>query len=217
MELPPYRLPSIQAVLFHMWEKASDFLRKVGGVILVGSIVLWFMQAFPKEVNWSQDYAGEVVTLQAQAPSESRDAAISKVQLEQAREHLEKSYLGRVALHVAPVFEPLGFNWKDTVAILTGIVAKEVVVASYAVIYAQGGDAAAQSESLKAALSSNMSPLVAFAFMVFVLLYAPCLATIAVIRREAGSWKWAGFSVVFSMSLAWMLAFTIITVGGIFA
>jgi ferrous iron transport protein B len=216
MELPPYRMPSMRAVLYHMWEKASDFLRKVGGVILVGSTVLWFLQAYPKDVDWTQDYAGQIATLEASVQSEVRDAMATKLRHEQDREHLEKSYLGRTALAVAPVFEPLGFNWKDTVAILTGVVAKEVVVASYAVIYAQGEDATEESDSLRGALAGTMSPLVAFAFMVFVLLYVPCLATIAVIRRETGSWKWAGFSVGFSMTLAWILAFGIITIGGMF-
>jgi len=217
MELPPYRLPSPRAVLFHMWEKAADFLRKVAGVILVGSIVLWFMQAFPKQVEWSTDYDARIASLEVQPPTTTRDAAINVLRRQQDKEHLEKSYLGRTALAVAPLFKPLGFNWKDTVAILTGIVAKEVVVASYAVIYAQGDDATARSSSLRDTLAGTMSPLVAFAFMAFVLLYSPCLATIAVIRRETGGWRWAAFSIVFSMSLAWLLAFGIILVGGIVA
>lgn len=217
MELPPYRMPTLNSVLFHMWEKASDFLRKVASVILVGSIVLWFMQAFPQEVDWSTDYGSQLASLEAQAPNEARDTAIKKLQLQRSREHLEKSYLGRASHIVAPVFEPLGFNWKDTVAILTGIVAKEVVVASYAIIYAQGEGATEESASLRQAISGTMSPLVAFAFMVFILIYAPCLATIAVIRREAGSWRWVGFSIAFSMTLAWGLAFSIIITGGIIA
>lgn len=217
MELPPYRMPSLSAVTYHMWDKARDFLKKVAGVILVGSIVLWFLQAFPKEVAWSMDYDGQIAALEAQPESEQRDSAISKLSLEQGREHLEKSYLGRTAHMVAPVFSPLGFNWKDTTAIITGLVAKEVVVASYAVIYAQGEDATEESGSLRKALAGSMNPLVAAAFMVFILIYAPCLATIAVIRREAGGWHWVGFSVGFSMTLAWVLAFSIVTVGGMFA
>jgi ferrous iron transport protein B len=217
MELPPYRLPTLGALVYHMCDKASDFLKKIAGVILVGSIVLWFLQAFPKEVPWSMDYDGQIATLEAQPQSEQRDAVITKLENEKAREHLEKSYLGRTAHAVTPLFGPLGFNWRDTTAILTGIVAKEVVVASYAVIYAQGEEATEESGRLRKALAASMSPLVALAFMVFVLIYAPCLATIAVIRREAGGWHWVGFSVAFSMSLAWLLAFSVITVGGVFA
>ncbi len=217
MELPPYRMPSVSSVLFHMWDKASEFLKKIAGVILVGSIVLWFLQAFPKEVEWSTDYNNQIATLETQSQSEARDTAIFKLQTAQSGEHLEKSYLGIVARAVAPVFAPLQFNWKDTVAILTGVVAKEVVVASYAVIYAQGEDANEESISLREAIAGTMSPLVAFAFLVFILIYAPCLATIAVIRREAGSWRWVGFSIGFSLTLAWTLAFTIITIGGAIA
>jgi ferrous iron transport protein B len=216
MELPPYRMPSLNAVLFHMWEKASEFLKKVAGVILVGSIVLWFLQEFPKDVDWSMNYDAKIATLEAQAPTEARDVAINNLQLEKGREHLEKSYLGSAALFVAPVFEPLGFGWKDTVAILTGIVAKEVVVASYAVIYAQGENATEESTSLRQALAGTMTPLAAFAFMVFVLIYLPCLATVAVIRREAGGWRWVGFSAAFSLTLAWGLAFAVTVIGGVF-
>ena len=217
MELPPYRMPSFKSVLYHMWDKASEFLKKIAGVILVGSIVLWFLQAFPKEVDWSMDYDGRIAALETQAESEQRDEAISALHKQRNMEHLEKSYLGTASRFVTPVFAPLEFNWKDTVAILTGIVAKEVVVASYAVIYAQDEDATEETVSLREAIAGTMSPLVAFAFMVFVLIYAPCLATIAVIRREAGGWKWVGFSVAFSMTLAWILAFSIITIGGVFA
>ena len=217
MELPPYRMPSMSSIFYHMWDKASEFLKKVAGVILVGSIVLWFLQAFPKEVDWSMDYDSRIVTLETQAESDERNAEISALNRQKNMEHLEKSYLGRASLFVAPLFAPLEFNWKDTVAILTGIVAKEVVVASYAVIYAQDEESTEESASLREAIAGTMSPMVAFAFMVFILIYAPCLATIAVIRREAGGWHWVGFSVAFSMTLAWTLAFSIITVGGIIA
>jgi ferrous iron transport protein B len=214
MELPPYRMPSFNSIVYHMWDKASEFLKKIAGVILVGSIVLWFMQAFPKEVEWSVDYDSQITALESQAASDERDSSISALNKQQNMEHLEKSYLGQISRFVAPVFAPLEFNWKDTVAILTGIVAKEVVIASYAVIYAQGEDATEETLSLREAIAGTMTPLVAFAFMVFILIYAPCLATIAVIRRETGGWHWVGFSVVFSMSLAWILAFSIIIVGG---
>ncbi len=217
MELPPYRVPTFKAVIFHMWEKASEFLKKVAGVILVGSIVIWFLQEFPKDVVYSTDYDKQIATLEQQVKTDERDTQITMLSRQQRQEALEKSYLGKVALTVAPVFEPLGFTWKDTVAILTGFVAKEVVVASYAVLYAQDEEGDAESASLRNVLAGTMTPLVAFAFMVFALLYAPCLATIAVIRREAGGWRWAGFSVAFSLTVAWVLAFGIVTIGGIVA
>ena len=222
MELPPYRLPTLRAVLVHMWDKALNFLQKIAGVILVGSIVLWFLQEYPHNVAWSVDYDGQIAALQVQTPeSAPRGEGLTEqiAQLKRARdqEALAKSYLGRIAMAVAPVFEPLEFTWKDTVAILTGLVAKEVVVASYAVLYAQDEEGAEESSTLRTVLGSTMSPLVAFAFMVFALLYAPCLATIATIRREAGGWRWAGFSVVFSLTLAWTLAFLVVRVGNLMA
>ncbi len=214
MELPPYRMPTLKAVIFHMWEKAMGFLRKVAGVILVGSIVIWFLQAFPRDVEMSMDYDGRIAGLQTQAQTTERDQAISMLERKRTRESIEKSFLGRIGIGVTPVFEPLGFTWKDTVAILTGLVAKEVVIASFAVLHAQDEAATEQSKGLRQALAGTMTPLTAFAFMVFVLLYSPCLSTIAVIRRETGGWKWAGFSVAFSLCLAWILAFGIVTVGG---
>ncbi len=211
MELPPYRLPTLHAVLFHMWENATGFLQKVGSVILVGSIVIWFLQAFPRDVDYSRDYdAARVEAGQIQDEAERADA-IGKLALAENGEKLEKSYLGRVGIAVSPLFRPLGFGWKDTVAIMTGVVAKEAVVASYAVLYAEGKE----SEGLQRAIAASMPPLQAFAFMVFVLLYLPCLSTMGALRREAGGWAWAGLSVVYSLGLAWGLAFIIVAAGGV--
>ncbi|MEO5367139.1 MAG: ferrous iron transport protein B [Magnetococcus sp. WYHC-3] len=215
MELPPYRLPTPRTVLVHMWDKGINFLQKIAGVILVGSIVIWFAQEFPRELNWSMDYDAAISRLQSEPESPQRDQEIRQLELRKKQEALSGSYLGQVAHAVAPVFQPIGFTWRDTVAILTGFVAKEVVVASYAVLYAQGEEADAESSDLRKALAASMTPLVAVAFMVFTLFYSPCLATIATIRQEAGGWKWAGFSVVFSLCLAWMLAFAVVKVGGL--
>ncbi len=215
MELPPYRTPTLMAVVFHMWEKAMGFLRKVAGVILVGSIVIWVLQAFPRDIEMSIDYDGRIADLQTRVQTTERDRAISGLERRRKQEHIAKSYLGRIGRAVTPVFEPLGFTWKDTVAILTGLVAKEVVIASFAVLHAQAEEATEHSRGLRQALAGTMTPLTAFAFMVFVLLYSPCLSTIAAIRRETESWRWAGFSVAFSLSLAWILAFGIVTMGGI--
>ena len=165
----------------------------------------------------STDYDTEIAQLEAQTENPARDKQISMIQRAQAQESLSKSYLGRIGLSVTPVFEPLGFGWKDTIAILTGLVAKEVVIASYAVMYAQDEGSTEESTSLRNAVAGTMTPLVAFAFMVFVLLYCPCLSTIAAIRHETNSWGWAGFSVVFSMCLAWILALGVVTVGGLMA
>jgi ferrous iron transport protein B len=216
MELPPYRIPSLTAVTFHMWEKASEFLKKVAGIILVGSVVIWFLQAFPQDVDYSADFEGQISTLETEPESEIRDQTIRSLEYEMQQEHLQKSFLGQISLTIAPVFEPLGFEWRDTVAIMTGLVAKEVVVASYAVIYSQGVDANEESVGLREAIAGTMTPLVAFAFMVFALLYAPCLATMAVIKRETDSWRWVGFSVAFSLTMAYSMAFAVVTIGELF-
>ncbi|MBF0190540.1 MAG: ferrous iron transport protein B [Magnetococcales bacterium] len=213
MELPPYRMPTLRALIWHMWDNALGFLNKIAGVILVGSIVLWFLKEFPKEIEWSQDYAGQIERLQSGPESPERQASLSQLTRQRDQEALANSHLGRIARGAAPLFAPLELTWQDTVAILTGLMAKEVVVASYAVLYSEDRENAEESASLKTMLSGAMSPRVAFGFMVFTLLYTPCLATIAAIRREAGGWRWAGFSVVFSFGIAWSLAFVIITVG----
>ncbi|MBF0133924.1 MAG: ferrous iron transport protein B [Magnetococcales bacterium] len=216
MELPPYRLPTLQAVMIHMGDRVIGFLQKVAGVILVGSIIIWFLQEFPHHHILSQDYDGEISRLESLPQTLQNDEIIAALKVKKAQEVLEQSYLGQIARTVAPVFVPLHFTWKDTVAILTGFVAKEVVVASYAVLYSQGDGARENSESLRKALSHSMTPIVAFTFMLFALLYAPCLGTIATIGKEAGGWVWAGYSVAFSMTLAYGLSFLVVQVGGLF-
>ncbi|MBF0094039.1 MAG: ferrous iron transport protein B [Alphaproteobacteria bacterium] len=215
MELPPYRMPSLRTVFFHMWDNALEFLNKVGSVILVGSMVIWFLQAFPKDVVYSTDYDAKIAALQAEPQTDARDEAITLLEVGKEKEKLENSYLARASIAITPLFKPLGFEWKDTTAIMTGFVAKEVVVASYSVLYAQNRDP--DSPGLRAALANAMTPVTALAFMVFALLYSPCIATIGVIRREAGGIRWVGFSILFSFSLAWTLAFMIALAGRFFA
>ena len=225
MELPPYRLPTLRAVLIHMWDKAMNFLQKIAGIILVGSIVIWFLQEFPKNIEWNHQYDKQLQELQTHPHlnansihhSDTIKAEITRLKQDHKQEALSKSYLGQIAHFVAPLFKPLGFTWKDTVAILTGLVAKEVVVASYAVLYSQDEESTEESTTLREVLGQSMPPLIAFAFMVFTLLYSPCLATIATIRREAGGWRWAGLSIAFSLVLAWSLAFSIVSIGSLFA
>ncbi len=207
MELPPYRLPTLKAVLYHMWEKARNFLKKVTGIILAGSVIIWFLQAFPQPEPVA---AVEPATNQAVAAADATAPG-------PVTRQVENSYLGRIGHGIQPILAPLGFGWQETVAILTGLVAKEVVVASLAVLHAEDRDADANSQGLRTAIAGTLTPAAALAFMVFVLLYSPCLSTIAVIRSETGSWRWAGFSVLFSLTVAWSLAFVVATVGGLIA
>ena len=214
MELPPYRIPAFGSVIYHMWDKAYDFGRMVGMVIVAGSVLIWFLQAFPREAAWSADYDAQISSIEVATPAGAeRDAEITAVLRAMEHERMEKSYLGQVGQAISPVFEPLGFNWKDTVSIITGFLAKEMVVASYAVLYGQDKSHSTGSEGLRMALATAMTPVSAFALMVFLLLYSPCLSTMAAIKREAGGWHWAAFSLVFSLGIGWSLAFAVTLIG----
>lgn len=217
MELPPYRLPAPRSVVIHMWEKAVEFLKKVSGIILVGSIIIWFLQAFPQQVDLSVDYVAEQSRIEQTIPEgEARDTALSELTHAQAAEEQEKRYLGQIGQAIQPIFEPLGFDWKGSIALLTGFVAKEIVVSTFGVLYNTGGEVDEESVSLREAMSGSMAPEVALAFMVFTLLYMPCLATIAVIRRETQSVGWTMFSIGMGLTIAWLLAWIVVRVGGFF-
>jgi ferrous iron transport protein B len=222
MELPPYRIPMIKSLLIHMWDRSKIFLKKMGGIILVGSVVVWALSAFPRNIPYSINYALEMDRVKTSFQTEietahepekailtqQRDLAVAKLARDMKAEHAEKSFMGRIGKVVAPIFEPLGIDWRGSVALLTGFVAKEIVVSTMGILYAADGNE--DSEALKnALLSSDMTPLGALAMMVFVLLYMPCLATLAAIRRETASWKWMTFSISYSTILAWTAAFIV--------
>jgi ferrous iron transport protein B len=222
MELPPYRIPMIKSLLIHMWDRSKLFLKKMGGIILVGSVVVWALSAFPRNIPYSINYALEMDRVKTSFQTEietahepekailtqQRDLAVAKLARDMKAEHAEKSFMGRIGKVVAPIFEPLGIDWRGSVALLTGFVAKEIVVSTMGILYAADGNE--DSEALKnALLSSDMTPLGALAMMVFVLLYMPCLATLAAIRRETASWKWMTFSISYSTILAWTAAFIV--------
>jgi ferrous iron transport protein B len=193
----------------------------MGGVILVGSVIIWVLSAFPRHVDYAKDYTGQIENLKtayarkidtASVPMKEelqseRDAGVNRLQKERQMEKIEKSYMGRIGKVMVPLFEPIGIDWRGSIALLTGFVAKEIVVSTMGVLYAVEAE---DSDALRAALiASSMTPLSALAMMVFVLLYVPCLATVAVIRRETGSLKWTVFSVVYNTAVAWGMAFII--------
>jgi len=141
---------------------------------------------------------------------------LSKLENKRREEDIEKSFIGRIGKAIEPIFKPLGFSWREGVALITGFVAKEIVVSTLGVLYGAGDNE--EGKSLKEALlaKSHMTPLIAYAFLVFVLIYTPCLATIAAIRRETGSMKWTLFSIGYELSLAWILSFLIVHIGRLF-
>lgn len=206
MELPPYRMPTLKSTVIHMWDRGKIFLRKMGGVILVGSILIWTLSAFPLQVEYTRDYQSELEI----AAVEDKAA----IEIAREKERVQGSYIGRIGDAIHPFFKPLGFDWRDGVAIITGFVAKEIVVSTLGVLHQVGEDEDEQSEGLKTALaSSGKDRVTAYAFMAFVLIYTPCLGTLAVIRRETNSRKWTIFSVVYGVVLAWIVA-AIINIGG---
>lgn len=221
MELPPYRVPMLRGLLIHMWDRSKLFLRKMGGLILVGSIIIWTLSTFPRNPEEMVHYDRSVSEIRmdvarqiSRAPDQRQalesDGArrISRLEQEWEARRVENSFLGRLGHWLAPVFAPLGIDWRGGVSLITGFVAKEVVVSTLGVLHAI--DHTTQSDALRQALrSSGMTPLSAFSMMTFVLLYVPCLATVAAIRRETGSYGWTAFSVIYSTGIAWGTAFCV--------
>ncbi|MBP3549782.1 MAG: ferrous iron transport protein B [Rikenellaceae bacterium] len=202
MELPPYRVPTLQATLRHMWEKAVQYLRKMGGVILVGSLIIWFLSYYPRPEHTGTTAAA---TTEQSAPDYSH------------------SYLGQIGRLCEPVMEPIGLNWKGGVAILSGAAAKEIVVSTLGVLYAEESLPANQDElseeaSLGAKLvaSGDFDTRTALAFMVFILLYFPCVATLIAIAKETGRWYWAAVTVLYNTAVAWVAAYITYLIGGLF-
>lgn len=183
MELPPYRLPTSKAILRHTWEKGAQYLRKMGGIIMVASVVIWALGYYPDHGNYETE-----------------------------AEQQENSYIGQIGKAIEPIIEPLGFDWKLGIGILAGVGAKELVVSTLGVLYAD--DAEADGASLGERIP--ITPLVAFGYMLFVLVYFPCIATIAAVKGESGSWKWGLFTAGYTTLLAWVIAFAVYRIGGMF-
>ena len=165
-ELPAFHLPTAQSIGRHIWYRVSDFLRKISTVVLIASVVIWFLQYFP-----AQDLS-----------------------------QIESSWLASIGQAIEPLMRPLGFDWKLSVCLLTGLPAKEAIAATFAILY--NGDLT----------QAGITPVTAYAFLVFVLLYFPCVATITTLRREI-NWKWSTFTVCNSIAVAWLMAFIVQSVG----
>ncbi|QEP43966.1 ferrous iron transport protein B [Ectothiorhodospiraceae bacterium BW-2] len=216
MELPPYRKPTYQSIMIHMGSNALEFLKKVGGIIVIGSVIIWFLETFPQNVPLSQDYEAQIVQLQSQSASEAIEQQINTLQQQQQAEIYHNRYLGQIGRVVEPIFAPLGFDLNASIALLTGFVAKEVIVATFGVLNAKGGEVTESDEGLRESIAQSMDPVSAIAFMVFVLLYMPCFATLAILYRETASLRWTLFSVGMSMGIAYLLALSISVIGGLY-
>lgn len=183
MELPPYRMPTLKSVLRHTWEKGAQYLKKMGGIIMVASIIIWFLGYYPNHNAYTT-----------------------------TAEQQENSYIGQVGKAIEPVIEPLGFDWKMGIGLLSGIGAKELVVSSLGVLYTNNDDI----NSVDLSERIPITPLVAYGYMLFILIYFPCVATVAAIKNESGSWKWAAFTICYTTLLAWVVAFLVHQVGSLF-
>ena len=210
MEMPPYHLPTLRSIAIHMWERSILYLKKAGTLILAASILIWFITNYPANVEYSKDYDAAKGQITEQYDEVAAKPLLAQLDQEQAGEKLALSYAGKFGHFVEPVIKPLGFDWKMGVGLVSAVAAKEVLVSTLATIYSVG-DVEEDSQSLQEALAADaaFSPLVAFSLMVFTLIYSPCLAVLAVVRRETNSWKWPAFSFVYSTTLAWIMSFVV--------
>ena len=207
MELPPYRMPTLRATVKHMWEKCSEYLRKIGTTILLATIVIWALSYYPRPKE-------EVVVENAVAQTEvvaSEEGEMSPTTPEQVS-HTE-SYIGHIGRFIEPVMRPLGLDWRAGVALLTSIPAKELVVSTMAVLYG-GDDISSLSKNI--VTHSGLTPRSAMAFMIFILLFFPCIGTLATIRSETGSNRWMWFTALYNTSVAWLIAWLAYLIGGLF-
>jgi len=233
MELPPYRMPTLRSTIFHMWHKGSQYLKKMGGVILVAVIFIWALGYFPSEIEYSKDYDKSLKSLTQEIENQNTSkeatdslmARIHQIELEKEAERQEKSYLGRIGKFIEPAIRPLGFDWKMGVSLLSGVAAKEIVVSTLGVLYQSDTETDTNNlaEKLRAETHQGgalhgefvFTKVTALAFLIFILVYFPCVAVISAIKNESGSWKWAIFTIFFTTGLAWLLAFLVYQIGNL--
>ena len=200
MEMPKYRLPSLTLIWHTVYSKAKSYLRKAGTFILMASVLIWFASTYPKQPLLEEQYNAKI----EQTTNEEKKATLSN---ELKLKTLEASYLGQIGKVSEPFFAPLGFDWKMAVALETGLAAKEVVVSTLGVLYAVGDEVDEESNSLVAELKANVSFASAMAFIVFVMIYLPCLAASMVFAKEAGGYKYLAYLFIFTTVTAWILSF----------
>jgi len=236
MELPPYRTPTAFSIVKHMWFKAMMYLKKMGGIILVASLIMWTVTYFPMAKSSEKDLKAKVELhfKSVENTGLSQDSIlILKSSMEQSlisemrSSQQENSYMGRIGKAIEPTIAPLGFDWKIGVSLISGMAAKEIVISTMGVLYQFDTGLRDEQLSLKKKLQETTytsgpkkgqliyTPLVAFSFLIFVLFYFPCLATIAAIRRESGSWKWAIFSATYTTALAYLASLLVFQLGSL--
>jgi ferrous iron transport protein B len=228
MELPPYRMPTLKTTLKHMWNKGEEYLKKMGTVILVAVVLIWALTYFPRPA--ADNPFEKSITVLTQQLQSAGDNSLRGEKIQQQLNELNRqkdaytlknSYIGRIGKAITPLFRPLGFDWKMSVSLLAGITAKEIVVSTMGVLYQGEDEHGTSSELLAQRLQDEtftegprtgeqvFTTATVFAFLIFILVYFPCVATVTAIARESGSWRWALLAIVYTTVLAWILAFII--------
>lgn len=231
MELPPYRLPTMKTTIRNMWNKASQYVKKMGGIILVASVVIWALGYFPRNSEIAEQFDIQITSVQNQNAdltsinSLQRDSVISELIYQKNSVLQQKSFIGQIGRFIEPVMAPLGFDWKMSVSLLAGIAAKEVVVSTMGVLFMAEAEPDNVSETLVSKLRNSrhtegvkkgeniFNPISAFSYLMFILLYFPCVAVVAAIKKESGTWKWAAFLVFYTTAIAWLVAFGVYQIG----
>jgi ferrous iron transport protein B len=224
MELPPYRQPQLKAVLKMTWFKGEQYLRKMGTIILVASIVVWALGYFPLNTEISDRYDSEITAIKSkiseQNTQDKNDELISSIKnlnASKLSEKQESSYIGMIGKFIEPAIQPLGFDWKMGIGLIAGSAAKEIVISTLGVLYQSGSDIEDTQllvTKIKAQIYESgpkkgqhvFTPLVAISFMLFILIYFPCIAVVAAIKNESGNWKWSLFLTIYTTVLAYVIS-----------
>ncbi|GHV90710.1 ferrous iron transport protein B [Spirochaetia bacterium] len=216
MELPPYRAPTLQGVLWHVWEKTWHYVKKAGTIILASAILIWAITSFPAYELSAPEQADLTAAFTAENPQAGEEELEALLETARAQAKLEHSYAGRLGHFIQPIFRPLGFGWKLAAASVTGFAAKEVVVSTLGILYRVGAEEDEESEGLRDAITGdpNMRPLVALVFMLFTLTIPPCFAALATMKAEIGA-KWMGFEIVFLLALGWVIGCIVYQTGNL--
>jgi ferrous iron transport protein B len=228
MELPSYRLPTIRNIIYHMWDKTRHYLKKIGTIILVGVVIIWSLGYFPRETKETAQVKSKIenVASNPEINDEVKQQKIAEFEQQLEAERLYNSYLGKIGHFIEPAMRPLGFDWKMSISLLAGLPAKEIVVSTMGVLYQTNEEES--TVNLQKKLQNEVHTKgklkgqkvftipTALAFLIFILIYFPCVGVVATIKNEAGSWKWAAFVVFYTTALAWIAAFAVFNIGNLF-
>ncbi len=227
MELPTYRLPTLRNVLYHMWDKTKHYLKKIGTIILVGVIIVWALEYFPRETKNTAVLQKEIQLAEQNTSlaAVDKENTIAQLNIQIESDRLTNSYLGRFGKFIEPVMRPLGFDWKMSIALLAGLPAKEIVISTMGVLYQTVDDETTvnlqqklKNEKFKTGKNTGQfvfTTPTALAFLIFILIYFPCIGVVVAIKNESESWKWAIFAVFYTTSLAWVAAFFVYNIGNL--